>query len=192
MATSIVCASSVRQDPILRGNGLERRWYAAYTCANHEKRVTEQLGLRGIEHFLPLYESVRKWADRRRRLKVPLFAGYVFVRVAVEERLRVLEIPSVARLVGFGGLPSALPDQEIEALRNMMASRLRAEPHPYPAAGRRVRIISGPLEGAEGTLVRSKGVVRLVLSIDLIRQSATVEVNATDVEPVIHSSVSAR
>ncbi len=63
------------------------RWYAAYTCANHEKRVAEQLGQRSIEHFLPLYERVRRWKDRRVRLQWPLFPGYVFVRLALGDRL---------------------------------------------------------------------------------------------------------
>jgi transcription antitermination factor NusG len=163
---------------------LEPHWYAAYTCANHEKRVAEQLGRRAVEHFLPLYQSVRKWKDRRIRLEVPLFPGYIFVRLPVEERLRVLGIPSVVRLVGFGGLACALPDPEIEALRNMSGCGLRAEPYTYPGVGRRVRVIRGPLEGVEGTLIRRKGRVRLVVSIDLLRQSAVVEVDTTDVEPI--------
>jgi transcription antitermination factor NusG len=191
MATATVCPQIVREDPILPDNCFGQPWYAAYTCANHEKRVAEQLGLAGVEHFLPLYESLRKWKDRRKRLEVPLFPGYIFVRLPVQERLRVLGIPSVVRLVGFSGLPYALPDREIEALRNVLWCRLRAEPHTYPGVGRRVRVIRGPLEGVEGTLVRRKGRVRLVLSIDLIRQSAAVEVDSTDVEP-INSFVPAR
>src|SRR5229473_6075625 len=94
-----------------------RHWCAAYTLANHEKRVTEQLTERSVEHFLPLYESVRSWKDRKVRLQLPLFPGYVFVRVALQDRLQVQRIPGVAWLVGFSGRPSALPDEEIERLR---------------------------------------------------------------------------
>src|SRR5712692_7022658 len=110
---------------------LEEHWYAAYTCANHEKRVAKQLEERAVEHFLPLYRSVRRWSDRRVEIDLPLFPGYVFVRLALRDRLRVLQIPSVVRLVGFNGLPTALPDKEIEALRTGVAANLRAEPHPY-------------------------------------------------------------
>src|SRR5580700_8237318 len=86
------------------------RWYAAYTSANHEKRVAEQLGVREVEHFLPLYSSVRRWKDRRVMLELPLFPGYVFVRMALRDRLQVMQIPGIARLVGFDGTPSALPE----------------------------------------------------------------------------------
>jgi transcription antitermination factor NusG len=121
----------------------ETRWYAAYTSANHEKRVAEQMGVRGVEHFLPLYTSVRRWKNGRVTLQRPLFPGYVFVRMALRERLRVQQIPGIARLVGFDGTLAALPDEEIETLRMSLASGVRAEPHPYLAAGRRVRVTSG-------------------------------------------------
>src|SRR5579864_1740010 len=94
------------------------RWYAAYTCANHEKRVAAEMGARDVEHFLPLYSSVRRWKDRRVKLELPLFPGYVFVRLALCNRLRVAQIPSVVRLVGFGGLPIALPDTDMEIMRS--------------------------------------------------------------------------
>lgn len=157
-------------------------WYAAYICANHEKRVAEQLGQRSVEHFLPLYKSVRRWKDRRVQLELPLFPGYVFVRMPLRDRLRVLEIPSVARLVSFNGIPAALPEEEIESLREALVGRLRAEPHPYLTIGRRVRIKAGPLEGREGILLRKKGNFRVVISIDLIQRSMIVDVDAADIE----------
>jgi transcription antitermination factor NusG len=123
----------------------EPRWYAAYTCAKHEKRVAEQFSQRALENLLPQYESVRRWKDRRVKLQLPLFPGYVFVRLALRDHLRVLETPSVVRLVGFNGRPTALPDKEIEALRVCVAAQLHTEPHSYLTAGRRVRIKSGPL-----------------------------------------------
>src|SRR5438067_13356975 len=73
----------------------EQHWYAAYTCAQHEKRVAAELGMRDVEHFLPMYSSVRRWKDRCVTLDLPLFPGYVFVRLALRERLRVVQIPSV-------------------------------------------------------------------------------------------------
>lgn len=93
------------------------RWYAAHTRARHEKRVAEQLGHRGIEHFLPLYERISRWKDRRVRLQAPLFDGYVFVRIALKDRLGVLEVPGVARLVSFNGHPAPLAESDIEVLR---------------------------------------------------------------------------
>ena len=163
---------------------IEPRWYAAYTCANHEKRVTTELDLRAVEHFLPLYNSVRRWKDRQVRLDLPLFPGYVFVRLALRDRLRVLQIPSVVRLVGFGGQPYPLSDREIDSLRAAILNALRIEPHPHLTAGSRVRIVGGPLAGAEGILARKKNLCRVVLTLDLIARSAAVEVDAADIERI--------
>src|SRR5260370_26311947 len=131
---------------------LEPHWYAAYTRAQHEKRGAAELGMREVEHFLPLYSSVRRWKDRRVTLDLPLFPGYVFVRLALRDRIRVGQIPSVVRLVGFGGLPTALPDTEMEIMRSGLSRSLRAEPHPFLTAGRAVRITAGPVAGLDGIL----------------------------------------
>lgn len=162
----------------------EPRWYAAYTRPRHEKRVAEQLADRAVEYFLPQYESLRRWKDRLVRLFLPLFPGYVFVRIALRERLRVLEVPGVVRLVQFKGEPAPLPDDAIEKLRSGLAGSRRAEPHPFLSAGRRVRIVSGPLDGLEGILLRRKGVPRLVVSLELIQRSISVEVDSDAVEPL--------
>ena len=159
-------------------------WYAAYTCANHEKRAAEHLAGRGVEYFLPLYEAVHRWKDRRVRLKLPLFPGYVFVRVALAERLRVLQTPGVARLVGFGDTPAPLADADIEALRKGLQGRIQMQPHPYVRERQKLRILRGPLAGMEGTLLRRKGGLRLVLSIDLIMRSVVVDVDAEDICPI--------
>jgi transcription antitermination factor NusG len=165
--------------------GAEQRWYAVYTCANHEKQVATHLQARAVEHFLPLYASARRWKDRRVQLDLPLFPGYVFVRLSLRDRLRVLQIPSVVRLVGFGGLPAALPDDQVAVLREGLAGQLRAQPHPFLTAGRRVRVIHGPLAGAQGIVRRKKGMVRIILSLDLIMRSVAVELDAADLEPLI-------
>ena len=163
---------------------VEPRWYAAYTCANHEKRVAAELEAREVEHFLPLYSSVRRWKDRRVNLELPLFAGYVFVRLALCDRLRVVQIPSVVRLVGFGGQPTALPDSEMEIMRSGLSQSLRAEPHPFLTVGRRVRITAGPFAGLEGVLKRKKSSLRVIVTLELIQRSVAVDVDVADVRPV--------
>jgi transcription antitermination factor NusG len=163
---------------------LQPRWYAAQTCANHEKRVLEQLEQRTVEVYLPRYTSVRRWKDRRVRLELPLFPGYVFVHLALQNRLRVLQTPSIVRLVGFGGQPAPLPDQEIDGLRQGLAREMRFEPYPYLKVGQRVRVTTGPLHGLEGILVRKKNVSRLVVSLDLIMRSVAVEIDVAEVSSV--------
>ena len=162
---------------------LQVRWYATHVCSRHEKQVVSQLQERNVDCFLPVYRSVRRWKDRRKELDLALFPGYVFVHMDLKDRLRVLQLPSVVRFVSFGGHPAPLPDSEIEALSNGLASGIKAEPHPYLKVGQRVRVRSGPMVGAQGILVRRKDRFRLVLSIDLIMRSVAVEVDEADVEP---------
>src|ERR1700752_2912052 len=83
-------------------------WYALYTAPRHEKLVADQMNRQGIDCFLPLYRSVRRWKDRRKELAMVLFPGYVFVQMALQNRLRVLQLPGAVRLVGFNGQPAAL------------------------------------------------------------------------------------
>lgn len=163
----------------------ETRWYAAYTCANHEKRIAEQLHIRGVEFFLPLYDTVRRWKDRRVRLQFPLFPGYIFVHMPWGHQLRIVQVPGVVRLVGFGSVPSPLPDEQVETLRNALALKVGTTPHPYLTVGRHVRITSGSLAGMTGILLRNKNSYRVVLSLELIRRSMAVEVDVADIEPII-------
>ena len=170
--------------PALPAIYTEAHWYAAYTSANHEKRVAEQLGIRSVDYYLPVYSSVRSWKDRRVTLQLPLFPGYVFVRLPLCDRMCILQIPGLARLVGFNGQPFPLEDQEINGLRRALSDGLKAVPHPYLTLGRRVRITDGPLAGRTAILARRKGSVRLVVSMDLIQRSILVDVDADSVEPV--------
>ncbi len=126
---------------------------------------------------------MRRWKDRRVQLQLPLFPGYVFVRLALRERLRVLQIPSVVRLVGFSGQPTALPDTEMEIMRSGLSQSLRAEPHPFLTVGRRVRITGGPFAGLEGVLRRKKSGMRVVVSLGLIQRSVAVDVDVADLRP---------
>lgn len=157
-------------------------WYAAYTCANREKKAAAEISRRGVESFLPSYHTTRRWSDRRVELEMPLFPGYVFVHLALHDRLKVLQVPGVARLVGFGGLPVALPDEQIDRLRAGLNGWLRPEPHPFLTVGRRVRVKRGPLAGMTGILLRRKGKFRLVISIDLIQRAMAVDADIADVE----------
>jgi len=184
MVVSALQILDPREEAILSRDSLQLRWYAAYTCANHEKRVREQLEQRSLESFLPLYETTRRWKDRRMHLQLPLFPGYVFVHMALADRLSVLQVPSVVRLVGFNGHLSPLPDEEIEGLKKSLASGLLAEPHPFLSVGRRVRVNAGPLAGVEGIVIRRKNVLRLVISLKLIQRAAMVEVDAANLEPL--------
>ncbi len=163
----------------------ESLWYAGYTASRHEKRIAEQLQQRGVEHFLPLYDTVHRWNNGRHRVQLPLFPGYVFVRIALRDRLQVLEIPGFVRLVGFSSVPVPLPDSEIHAMQQAFQQGIHAEPHPYLTTGTCVEIVRGPLQGMKGILLRRHGPWRVVLSVDLIMRSMVTEVDADEVIPIV-------
>ena len=163
---------------------LGAQWIAVYTMARHERRVAHDLSQRHLNAFLPTYRSVRRWKDRRKELELALFPSYVFVRAERKDRLQILQVPSVVSIVSFDGRPAVIPDAEIAALRRGLDNQMRLQPHPYLKVGKRVRIHSGPMAGQEGILIRRKDRCRVVLSIDFIMRSVSVEVDAADIEPV--------
>ena len=169
---------------VQEAHGVPAQWYAAYTRSRHEKVVAEALQQRTVEHFLPLYETVRKWKNGRFKVQLPLFPGYLFVHIALRDRLRVLQVPGVVRLVGFNGVPTALPQVELEIIRSALTKGVEAEPHPYLRVGQRVRITSGPMEGLQGILLRRRGRPRVVVSVDLIMRSVALDIDAAQVEPL--------
>ena len=165
-------------------------WYAGYTAARHEKRVAEHFQRRAVEHFLPLYETIHRWNNGRHRVLLPLFPGYVFVHIALRDRLRVIEVPGLVRLVGFKGLPCPLPETDITTMMKALSKGVLAEPYPYLTAGARVEIRNGPLQGMTGILLRRRNKYRVVISVDLIMRSMVIEVDAGDVVQLRKSSFS--
>jgi transcription antitermination factor NusG len=160
------------------------QWFAAYTTPRHEKHVSEVLGERDIETFLPLYRTVRQWKKSSPViLELPLFPCYVFVRITRAARGAVLALPGVVSIVGSPKEPWPLPQLEVEALR-LGAQLGKTEPHPYLKVGERVRIKAGLMAGVEGILVRKKNECRFVLTLEAIMRSVAVEVDASELELV--------
>jgi transcription antitermination factor NusG len=156
-------------------------WFATYVRPRHEARVAEHLGAREIDYFLPQFLSERTWKDRKVDLLMPLFPGYVFVNVLPMEKSEVLEVPGVLMMI-----KEAMPAEEIERLKSMgkfEQKEFNPQPHAYIAMGERVRVVRGPLKGTEGILVRGKKRTRVVISLDLIKKSMSVEVDADAIEP---------
>ncbi len=164
-------------------------WCAVYTRHQHEKSIGEMLKAKGFEVFLPLYESTRRWKDRRKILSLPLFPCYVFVRGAHEHRLQVLTTPGVHMIISRGERIATVPEAEIEAIRRTVEGQLFFEPHPFLRCGERVRVVRGSLEGVEGVLTRKKNLFRLVLSVEMLAQSVAVEIDALDVVPVVQRNL---
>jgi transcription antitermination factor NusG len=161
-----------------------RKWYAVHTRPSREKRTADHFSYHGLENFMPHYRVVRRWKNRCTKTSdIPLFPSYLFVRIAPAERIRVLEVPSVISIVGRGREPLPLLDFEIESLRAGLHLR-HAEPHPHLVVGQRARIRGGALAGMEGVVVRKSNSLRVVLTLDLIMQSVSVEVDGDELEPI--------
>jgi transcription antitermination factor NusG len=163
------------------------RWYVLFVRSNQEKRVALGLNQRGVQHLLPCYSSLRQWKDRRVRLEMPLFPGYVFVRLALVDRLRALMVPNVISMVGRRDSPAVISAQEIAWIESGIARGL-AEPHVYLSAGQRVIIVDGALSGMRGILVRRCNGTRVVVAIESIARSFAVEVDAGAVQVIEDSA----
>jgi transcription antitermination factor NusG len=151
-------------------------WYALTIKPQHEKAVAEQLQAKALESYLPLYRARRRWSDRIKTVDLPLFARYVFCRFGFEDRLKVLQISSVRSIVGFGGKPCPIPDQEIAAIQSVVGSGLPFYPWPVLRVGERVRVHEGALQGLEGILARKKTGYRVVVNMELLNRAVAVEI----------------
>jgi transcription antitermination factor NusG len=171
------------------GKGLDAsQWFAVWTRSRQEKSAASVLEMLGVPHFLPLKSEVRQWSDRKQTITVPLFSGYLFVRIdpARDGRLQVLKTPGIAGFVGNQTGPLPVPDQQIEDIRTILDRRIACEVLPSLNEGDRVRVVRGPLAGVAGRLVRSNSSMRLAISIEMIHKSLVVSVSKHDVELLEH------
>jgi transcription antitermination factor NusG len=161
------------------------RWYALQTRARHEKVVRERLEQRGIATFLPTVIEVHRWSDRKKQIELPLFSCYLFARLVATKmnRLRMLCLEGVCSFVGCRGEGVPIPDDQIEAVRTLICSRVPCSSYPFLKTGQRVRICSGSLQGIEGMLVSRDGDSTLVISVDGIQRSLAVRVDGYKIEP---------
>ena len=159
-------------------------WYALQVRPRFEKVVASTLVSKGYEGFLPLYSQRSRWSDRIKEIHLPLFPGYLFCRFNVNQRLPIVVTPGVVRVVGVGGTPFPVEEQEIQALQAIVLSKLQAEPWSYLNIGQKVRIELGSLAGVEGILTGVKGASKLVVSVSLLKRSVAVEIDESWVVPV--------
>ena len=159
-------------------------WYAIYTRSRHELYVKRQLDHKGISNLLPLYTKVSQWKDRKKEIQLPLFPGYLFVRIPLLNRMAVLTTFGVVYIVGDGSGSLPVPEESINSIQSFLTQGLKCDPHPYLKVGNRVRITEGPLNGIEGILIRKKNRTLLVVSVDLIQRSVSVEIESWKIERV--------
>ncbi|MEZ5317469.1 MAG: UpxY family transcription antiterminator [Vicinamibacterales bacterium] len=159
-------------------------WFALRVRPRAEKQVAMLLRRRGFEEFLPITRQRRRWSDRVKDVDLPLFPGYVFSRFVVDRRQPILMIPGVINVVSGGHGPQPVDDTEMASLQTLVRSDRPVDPWPEEFVGRRVRLLAGPLAGAEGTLVSVRQHTRLIVHLSLLQRSVAVEVSEHDAWPV--------
>jgi transcription antitermination factor NusG len=168
----------------LKPENMDSKWYALRVRSRHEDAVARHLDARGLESFLPLYKSQRRWSDRLKEIDLPLFPGYVFCHFDAMNRLPILTVPGVVHIVGIGKTPAPIDEAQIAAIQVAVKSGLPSEPWPSLCVGHRVRIEQGPLLGIEGTLLGFRGQRRLLLSVTLLQRSVAVQVDEAWVQAI--------
>ena len=161
------------------------RWYAVQTRARNEKVVSERLQEQGLTTFLPLLTEIRTWSDRKKKIELPLFSCYVFVKLAFsnnEARMRLYRTSGVFGIVSMRGEAIPIPEEQIEALRTVVTQEISWSSHPFLKIGQKVRIRGGSLDGVEGVLLSRAGERTLIISVDAIQRSLAVRVEGYDVE----------
>lgn len=164
----------------------DARWYALYLRSRYEKKVCSELQKKNVETFLPLVEEMHLWSDRKKIIQEPLFRGYIFVKTDLRDKASILITNGVVRFVGINNKPSSIPDSQIDWLRRIINGSIEIQREQYLNIGQRVRVIAGPLIGVEGIVSRMQGVSRVVVSIDAIEQSISMQVSAEYLE-IVHT-----
>ncbi|MGA7379231.1 MAG: UpxY family transcription antiterminator, partial [Terriglobales bacterium] len=161
-------------------------WYAIRTRSRHEKVVAKQLDGLGVENFLPLVTSVHRWANGPREVELPLFPGYAFVRLVYspDQRVRVLRTHGVVDFVGTQGRGTPIPDKQIDDVKILLRHKVPFKNSASLRVGQKVRVRGGSIEGVEGILVARRGKRRLVIFIEPIQRSLSIDLEGYDVEPL--------
>ena len=164
--------------------GTDRLWLVAYTRARHECAVARQLESKEVAFLLPKFALTSRWSDRTKQVMAPLFPGYVFVNVTDGERIRVLQTAGVVNILSMGDQPAPLRQEEVAMLQECVARPHAVQPHEFLRVGQRVRVKYGPFAGWEGILARKKNSARLVIGVERIMQSVSVDLDGADVEAI--------
>ena len=157
-------------------------WYALYLRSRYEQKTNAELVKKGIESFLPLVEVTRIWSDRKKKIKEPLFHGYLFVKTDLRNKLEILQTDGVVRIVGISEKPSPIPEEQINWIRILLEHPAAIQKEKYIGIGQRVRVASGMFAGLEGFVLKDKGAHKVVVTIESIKQSVSLEIPATQLE----------
>ncbi len=162
-------------------------WYAIHTQSRHERKVEQKLIHHGLTCWLAEYACWSKRRDRRKRIRRPLFPGYLFVQteMTAQARLQIIQTPSVVRIVGVGHKPVSIPDQEINNIQRLLSTAPEAEPHPAMRKGQLVQVMEGPLAGVIGRVMTEARGKKIVVTVDLLGRAVAASLETDAVVPYL-------
>ena len=167
---------------------MNHNWYALYTRSRYEKRVEKLLREQGLTVYLPLMSTFRRWSDRMKKVEVPLFNSYLFVKTHPSDQhhyYNILHTPGVVRFISFESQPVPVPDHQIEALQRLSAEGYHLQPAEKPLKpGTPVEIKQGPLRGITGEVIQTGKNQVLIIRLDALDKNVQVSLPAGLVEPV--------
>lgn len=159
-----------------------KNWYALYTRPRHEKKAFDILIEKGEEAYLPLLKQKRQWKNRKKEVELPLFNSYLFCYFDYKDRFDILQTHGIIKIINFKGIPAVVPEWQIEALKTMLANPESLRMENYFRQGDLVEVMSGPFMGLKGTVATIKGESRLIVTIDGIMQTLSVEMDKSYLE----------
>ncbi len=156
-------------------------WHVLHVYSNYEKRVAQQLTLRDVENYLPIYRERVKWTDRTVVAERPLFPGYVFARFLPQTKFTVIGTPGVVRSLGDEERDLVSP-AVLDKIREGLASGYLLRPHSGVSVGTRVRVRHGVFEGVEGVVTDFRQQCKVIITLAAVQQSFSLEVDLEDIE----------
>ncbi len=157
-------------------------WFVFYTYPKAEKWVYNLLVDGGFETYLPLQEEVRQWHDRKKKLQIPLFPNYIFVKTSLIKIYEVLKFPRIIRCIKFNNIPSRIRNDEIDLIRHVERNFTNIIVSNRLERGEKVTIQGGPLNGITGIIEETKDTRHVIINIDSISYSLKVSLTAAAVD----------
>ena len=155
----------------------QKKWIAVYTKPRHEKTVENELSKKGFEVYLPILKERRKWSDRKKWVELPLFRSYIFVKTEIKNSLFVLQTMGVVKVIKFGGEIAVIQNDSIRAIKLMIEGGYMPEAIDYFVKGETVEVKNGPLKGLIGEVTRVDNSDRLLVRVDAIQHSVSVQID---------------
>lgn len=163
----------------------DKRWFALYTKPRHEFKAEIQITSLGVETYLPTTMEMHQWSDRKKKVRTPLLSGYIFIHADERERINALEVPSVIRCISERGKPAAIPENQIDNLRNFIHEETKYSIYNGIMKGTKIVIKEGPFQGVTGVVAEDSDGKTLAVAIELLNRSILTYISDNDIVEVV-------